>query len=60
MPPSMTSSAPVTKDDSSEARYNTPAAMSSGIPMRPKGVLPTLSCQTSGMEWKVWVIGLST
>ncbi len=43
MPPSMTSSVPVTNDDSSEARYRIPAAMSSGWPMRPRGILATRS-----------------
>lgn len=43
MPPSMTNSDPVTNDDSSDARYRIPAAMSSGWPMRPRGILATRS-----------------
>ena len=60
MPPSITSSAPVTKDDSSEARYRIPAAMSSGWPMRPSGILATLSWAMLGLSWWARVMGEST
>lgn len=51
MPPSITSSLPVTKADSSEARYRIPSAMSWGVPNRPSGVFASRSCRTSGMAW---------
>ena len=38
MPPSITSSEPVTQDDSSDARNSTPLAISSAVPSRPIGV----------------------
>ena len=60
MPPSMTNSAPVTNDDSSDARYRIPAAMSSGWPMRPRGILATRSLCISGLSWNAWVMGEST
>ena len=44
MPPSMTNSLPVTKDDWSDARYRIPGAMSSETPRRPKGIWPVLAC----------------
>jgi hypothetical protein len=41
-PPSITSSLPVTNEDSSEARYRTPKATSSGSPYRPSGMRETM------------------
>jgi hypothetical protein len=38
MPPSITSSEPVTHDDSSDARNSTPLAISHAVPSRPIGV----------------------
>jgi hypothetical protein len=37
MPPSITSSEPVTQDDSSDARNSTPLAISRAVPSRPIG-----------------------
>ena len=46
-PPSMTSSLPVTYEDSSEARYSTPYATSSTLPMRPRGMRRSRSCRNA-------------
>ncbi len=47
-PPSMTSSAPVTKEASSDARNNTPLATSTGSPSRRSGVSAILSAAADG------------
>ena len=44
----MTSSLPVTKEESSEARNRTPLAMSSTVPSLPSGMLPKNACRRSG------------
>ena len=59
MPPSMTSSEPVTQDNSSEARNNTPLAMSSAVPSRPIGVRSISTCRTAGSLKRCSVSGVS-
>src|SRR5579862_4043265 len=47
LPPSTNSSIPVTKLESSEARYSAALATSSGFPMRPMGMVDTMRAITS-------------
>src|SRR5215471_16394292 len=58
-PPSMTNSLPVTKDASSEARYSTPYAISSVVPMRPRGVRRSRSSRVAGTDRERSVMGVS-
>ena len=59
IPPSITSSEPVTQDDSSEARNNTPLAMSSAVPSRPIGVRSIRAWRTAGSLKRSSVNGVS-
>src|SRR5580658_10594373 len=47
LPPSTNSSTPVTKLESSDARYSAALATSSGFPMRPMGMVDTIRAITS-------------
>ena len=58
IPPSITSSEPVTQDDSSEARNSTPLAISSAVPSRPIGVRSSSSWRTSGSLKRFAVSGV--
>src|SRR4029434_8855354 len=58
-PPSMTNSLPVTKADSSEARYRTPQATSSGWPSLPSGWRAILRWRPSALASIRAVIGVS-
>src|SRR5262249_19981655 len=49
-PPSITNSLPVTNDASSEARYSTPYAISSGVPTRPMGTRWSRSSRSAGLR----------
>jgi hypothetical protein len=59
MPPSMTSSEPVTQDDSSDARNRTPLAISSAVPSRPIGVRSSSIWRTAGSLKRSTVSGVS-
>jgi hypothetical protein len=59
MPPSITSSEPVTQDDSSDARNSTPLAISSAVPSRPIGVRSSSTWRTAGSLKRCSVIGVS-
>jgi hypothetical protein len=59
IPPSMTSSEPVTQDDSSDARNSTPFAMSSAVPSRPMGVRSSSTWRTAGSLKRCSVSGVS-
>src|SRR5258705_821588 len=52
LPPSTNSSVPVTKLESSEARYSTAFAISSGSPIRPIGIVDTIRSMISA-GWSV-------
>src|SRR5712691_5970905 len=49
-PPSITNSLPVTNDDSSEARYSTPYAISSVVATRPRGTYRSRSSRSAGLR----------
>ena len=57
MPPSMTSSEPVMKDDSSEARNRTALAISSGSPSLPMGTRFLIASTFSGSSRISWMRG---
>jgi hypothetical protein len=59
MPPSITSSEPVTQDDSSDARNSTPLAISSAVPSRPIGVRSSSTWRTAGSLKRCTVSGVS-
>ena len=59
MPPSITSSEPVTQDDSSDARNSTPLAISSAVPSRPIGVRSSSAWRTAGSLKRCSVSGVS-
>ena len=59
MPPSITSSEPVTQDDSSDARNSTPLAMSSAVPSRPIGVRSSSTWRAAGSLKRFSVSGVS-
>jgi hypothetical protein len=59
MPPSITSSEPVTQDDSSDARNSTPLAISSAVPSRPIGVRSSSTWRTAGSLKRFSVSGVS-
>ena len=59
MPPSITSSAPVIQDASSDARNSTPLAISSAVPSLPIGVRSSNTWRTAGSLKRLSVIGVS-
>ena len=59
MPPSITSSDPVTQDASSDARNSTPLAMSSAVPSRPIGVRSSSIWRSAGLLKRFSVSGVS-
>ena len=59
MPPSITSSEPVTQDDSSDARNSTPLAISRAVPSRPIGVRSSSAWRTAGSLKRCKVSGVS-
>ena len=58
IPPSITNSDPVLKDDSSEARNRIPMAISSAVPSRPIGTRLSLDPKESDVLNKGSVIGV--